>query len=154
MPRHVSTCLLSLETQSAFACGFRQSSYSTVIEVAAPVEYDILDALLLRALGDELADGLGGRDAGAGLEPLQRRLFQRRRRDERGAAIVIDDLRVNMFRRAKYAEPAAAMRRRWPRVAPSSKAPSSVNGVMLMTKVLGWPGAPRPAVVRANAQAL
>jgi hypothetical protein len=47
--------------------------------------------------------------------------------------------------------PAAAMRRRCPRVATSSKAPSSENGVMLMTKVLGRPG---PAFAPANAQAL
>jgi hypothetical protein len=47
--------------------------------------------------------------------------------------------------------PAAAMRRRWPRVAPSSKAPSSVNGVMLMTKVLGRAG---PAFPRGNGQAI
>jgi hypothetical protein len=50
--------------------------------------------------------------------------------------------------------PAAAMRRRCPRVASSSKAPSSENGVMLMTKVLGDPGPPEPASARANAQAL
>jgi len=50
--------------------------------------------------------------------------------------------------------PAAAMRRRCPRVATSSKAPSSENGVMLMTKVLGWPGAPGPAFPWSNAQAL
>src|ERR1700685_2942419 len=111
MPRHVSTYLPSSETQSAFACRFRQGPYSTVIEIAAPVEYDIFDALLLRALGNELADGLGGRNTGAGLEPFQRCLFQRRRRCERGTAIISNDLRVNMFRRAKYAEPSAAMRR-------------------------------------------
>jgi len=56
--------------------------------------------------------------------------------------------------------PAAAMRRRCPRVAPSSKAPSSENGVMLMTKVLGRPRPPEPpeppgpALAMANAQAL
>ena len=50
--------------------------------------------------------------------------------------------------------PAAAMRRRWPRVAASSKAPSSVNGVMLMTKVLGRPGPSGPAFPWANGQAL
>ena len=47
--------------------------------------------------------------------------------------------------------PAAAMRRRCPRVASSSKAPSSENGVMLMTKVLGRPGS---SFAPANAQAL
>jgi hypothetical protein len=50
--------------------------------------------------------------------------------------------------------PAAAMRRRCPRVATSSKAPSSAKGVMLMTKVLGRPGPSGPASPGANAQAL
>src|ERR1700683_1161987 len=104
-------CLASSEIQSAFACRFRQGPHSTVIEIAAAVEYDIFDALLLRALGNELADSFGGRNAGACLEPLDRRFFQRRRRGQCGAAIVLEELRVNMFGRAKYAEPAAAMRR-------------------------------------------
>jgi hypothetical protein len=50
--------------------------------------------------------------------------------------------------------PAAAMRCKCPRVAASSKPPSSENGVMLMTKVLGWPGPSGPAFPWANAQAL
>ena len=42
-------------------------------------------------------------------------------------------------------------------MASSSNAPSSENGVMLMTKVLGRPGPPEPpgpALAMANAQAL
>ncbi len=58
-----------LEIQSAFARGVGQRLDAAVIEVAAAVEDHVLDALFLRALGDQLADRFRGGDTGAGLEP-------------------------------------------------------------------------------------
>ena len=46
--------------------GFGQRPDPAVIEIAAAVEHDVLDALFLRTLGDELAHRLGRIDAGAG----------------------------------------------------------------------------------------
>src|SRR5690606_21480712 len=46
----------SLEVQAGFARGLRQRLDATMIDVAAPVEDDVLDALLDGALGDQLAD--------------------------------------------------------------------------------------------------
>src|SRR5580692_10985086 len=60
--------LLLLEIQSAFASGLRQCLDPAVVEIAATVEDHFFDALLLRALGDELAHRLCRIDAGAGLE--------------------------------------------------------------------------------------
>src|SRR5208282_4897652 len=80
---------------------------AAVIEVAAAVEHHVLDALLLGALGDELADGLGRRDAGAGLLAFPRRLFDRRSGDQRDALIVVDHLRVDVLGGAEHRKPLA-----------------------------------------------
>src|SRR5208282_4072956 len=80
---------------------------AAVIEVAAAVEHHVLDALLLGALGDELADGLGRRDAGACLQALPRRFFDRRGGNERDAAIVVDHLRVDVLGGAEHRKPLA-----------------------------------------------
>src|SRR5687767_15452742 len=57
-----------LEFQSALARRISQRLDASVIEIAAAVEHDVLDALLHGALRHELADGLGGIDVGAGLQ--------------------------------------------------------------------------------------
>ena len=55
----------SLEVQAGFARGVGQGLHPAVIEVAAAIEDDVLDALFDRALGDELADPGGGVLVGA-----------------------------------------------------------------------------------------
>src|SRR5262249_3942956 len=65
----------SLEIQAGFARGVRQRLHPAVIEVAAAVEDDVLDALVDRTLGDERADAGGGvlvRALGLGLLAFQR----------------------------------------------------------------------------------
>jgi len=58
---------LSSEVEPALARRVGQRLDPAVIEIAAAVEHHVLDAFVLGALGDELADRLGGLDAGAGL---------------------------------------------------------------------------------------
>src|SRR5271169_917237 len=97
----------SLEFQAGLARGIRQRLDAAVVEVAAAVEDYVLDALFLRTLGDQLADGLRRGDAGAGFQALHRRLLQRRGSDQRGALIVVDQLRVDMFAGAENGQPFA-----------------------------------------------
>src|SRR5271154_5867325 len=100
-----------LEAQAAFARRIGERLDAAVIEIAAAIEDHLFDALLLGALGDQLADRLGGGDAGAGLQSLARRLFQRRRRHHRGARIVVDHLRVDVLRGAEHGQALALARR-------------------------------------------
>src|SRR5208282_4870523 len=98
---------LSSEIEPALARGLRQGLDAAVIEVSAAVEHDVLDALLLRALGDELAHRLRRVDAGAGLQAFPRRLLDRGGRSDRDALIVIDHLRIDVLGRAEYGKPLA-----------------------------------------------
>src|SRR5438552_2034797 len=58
---------IRLEAQSALARRIGQRLDATVIEIAAAIEHDLLDALLHRALGQQLADRLGRVDVGTGV---------------------------------------------------------------------------------------
>src|SRR5580692_5592842 len=108
-PSSVVRCLSS-EIQSAFARCLGQSFHPAVIEIAAAVEYHVLDALLLGALRDQLADRLGRVDAGAGLQAFARRLLDRGSRSERDALVVVDHLGIDVLGRAKHGEPLALAR--------------------------------------------
>src|SRR6202035_3031942 len=94
-PSSVVRCLSS-EIQSAFACRLGQGFHPAVIEVTTAVEYHVLDALLLGALRDQLADRLRRVDAGAGLEAFARRLLDRGSRREGDALVVVDHLGIDM----------------------------------------------------------
>src|SRR3984957_18791357 len=98
------------EVQSAFACRLGQGFHPAVIEIAAAVEYHVLDALFLGALRDQLADRLGRVDAGAGLHAFARRLLDRRSRRERDALVVVDHLGIDVLGRAEHGEPLALAR--------------------------------------------
>src|SRR5690606_32411177 len=58
----------SLERQPAFAGRVGQGLVPTVINIAAAIKHDYLDALRDGAFGDELAHRLGRIDIGAGLQ--------------------------------------------------------------------------------------
>ena len=73
-----------------------------MIQIAAAVEQNGVDTLGLGALGDKLADGLGGRYVSAVLHILLRVHVPRRRSDQSGPLRVIDDLRINMLIAAKH----------------------------------------------------
>ena len=85
------------EIQSAFARPFGERLDAAVINIAAAVEHDVLDAFVLRPLGDQLADRLGRIDGRAGLQTLARVLLQRGGRDQGRALLVVDDLRVDLL---------------------------------------------------------
>src|ERR1700759_130762 len=92
---------VSLEAQPALARRIGQRLDAAVIEIAAAIEHDFLDAVLYRSLRQELADRLGRIDVGTGL--LAHILFQRRRRSQRLALQVVDDLGVDVLGRAEHA---------------------------------------------------
>jgi hypothetical protein len=71
-----------------------------VIDVCATVEDDFLDAGLDRALGNQLADCGRCSNIGTGLEVLRAVLFQRRGSGKRAACRIVDDLNIDVLRRA------------------------------------------------------
>src|SRR4051812_27591480 len=73
-----------------------------MIDVAAAVEYDALDACSERPLRDRLSDRLRGGDITAGLQA--QRLFSRRSCSKRAAVRVVDDLGVNVIHTAEHRE--------------------------------------------------
>src|SRR5438270_4470597 len=76
----------NLEFEPRLAGRFSQSFHATVVQVAAAVEHNALDALLLRALGDQLAHFLRSRDIAA--VRLLVGLLAERRRGDKGDAVL------------------------------------------------------------------
>ena len=76
-----SNAFLTSEIQPAFARGIGQRLHAAVIEVAAAIEHDLLDALRGGAFGDQFADRLRRLDVGAGLELARAGPSRARRRD-------------------------------------------------------------------------
>src|ERR1700761_2722518 len=101
-PVLVSVQFQTLETQSAFARRVGQRLDAAVIKIAAAIEDHFLDAVLYRALRQKLADRLGRVDVGAGIAGLPQRLLQRGCRRQRLALQVVDNLRIDVLRRAEY----------------------------------------------------
>src|SRR5438270_2509429 len=82
---------LSLELQSGFAGGLGQRLDPPVVEVAAAVEDDLLQARVDRLAGDRLADRLGGRE----VVLVQLQVDGRSRRQSAPAGVV-DELDVSV----------------------------------------------------------
>src|SRR5690606_10998203 len=97
-----------LERQSALARGIGQSLDPAVKAVTTAVEHDFLDAGSKGALRHKLAD-LGRRSlVGAGLALLTQGLLQRRRCSHGLAAVIVDDLRINVSARPEDRQPRPA----------------------------------------------
>src|SRR5712671_4812353 len=111
------------EVQPAFARRLGQGLDPAVEDVAAAIEHDVLDALGGRALGHPLADLLGGLDVGAGLERAAHILLDRGSGGDRLAFAVVDDLRVDVLRRAKDGQARTEARRGLDRHADARLAP-------------------------------
>src|SRR5258708_6181764 len=111
------------EVQSAFARRLGQSLDPAVVEVTAAVEHHVLDALFLGALRDQLADRLGGVDAGAGLQAFARRLLDRGRRSQRDTLVVVDHRGVEVLGGAEHGKPFAPARRTAQRAADAALPP-------------------------------
>src|SRR6478672_1729631 len=86
--RHLSR---PLEVQAGFTRGISQRLHPSVIDVAAAIEDDVLDALLDGAFGDQLADQSSSGDVRT-LDLLALLAFQRGSGGDRDAVQVVDDL--------------------------------------------------------------
>src|SRR6185436_9370097 len=93
-----------LKLQAALTGSVAERLHSAVIDVTAAVEHDVRDAGLDRALRDQLADDRGRRRVGAFalLESLLGLFVERRARRDRHALQIVDDLSVDVLRRAKH----------------------------------------------------
>src|SRR5262245_55559278 len=92
------------EVQSALASAVGQRLHAAVIDVTVAVEHDLLDALLDARLGDRLADRARHRRLAALARLLE---LERRRRHERLAGHVVDDLAVDLLVAAEHGQPRA-----------------------------------------------
>src|SRR4051794_31727967 len=99
-----------LELQPALARRVGQRLHAAVIAVTRPVEDHLFDAGLHGSLGDPTADRLGGFHVGAGLERLAHVLVERRGRSQRAPLSVVDDLDVDLLRRAEHRQARASVR--------------------------------------------
>src|SRR5690606_37079082 len=97
------------EVQACLAGSFGEGLDAAVIEIAVAVEDHPVDFLLDADLGDERPDLL--RRVGLVLGALTLQVGrQRRRRRQRTAGLVADDLRVDVLRAAKHRQPRALFR--------------------------------------------
>src|SRR6516165_1807922 len=97
-----------LEGQAALAGGIGQGLHPAMEQIGPAVEDDLLDPGGNRALGHQLADGLGGIDIGAGLEAALHLLLGRGGGGQRHAPDVVDDLGIDMLARAEHREPGSS----------------------------------------------
>src|SRR5258708_5323126 len=89
----------TLEIETRFASCVGQGFYAAVVEIATTIEDYLLDALLLRALGDELANLSSGGYVATVL--LVFGLFAERRGRRNGDSVeVVDELGVDVVERA------------------------------------------------------
>src|SRR5689334_7770075 len=102
---------ISLEAEPALARGIRERLDAPVEQIAAAVEHDFLDTLLHGALGKQLADRLGRVDIRTGLAGIAQGLLQRRGGSHRLALQIVDDLCVDVLRRAEHAQARTAIGR-------------------------------------------
>src|SRR5688572_5917597 len=100
-----------LNVEARFARCVGERFDATVILEARAVERDLLDAGLLRALGNLFADGSRRRDVAGALQRAAQLLRERRRAYDDAIALGGDDLRVDVLRRAVHAEPMNAQQR-------------------------------------------
>src|SRR6185312_13999789 len=101
---------IPLEIQAGFARGVGEGLDAAVEQIAAAVEDHVLDALFQSAFGDQLADALGGGLVGA--LPAVLAPFEAGRGGQGDALGVIDDLGVDVLRRAEHRQAETAARHR------------------------------------------
>src|ERR1700736_5881482 len=95
-------CSHSLELQSCLSSGISQSLYSAMVQIAAAIEYNFLDALCLGTLSDQFADLFCSRQVST--VPPTRLLSAGRGRGHGMALTVVDHLRVNMLQTAEHSQ--------------------------------------------------
>src|SRR5579862_4102846 len=97
------------EFEAALAGGVGQGLDPAVIEIGAAVEDHPLDAGCLGALGDQLADRAGGGGVGAGFQRGLEAGIEAGGRGQRPPGRIVDDLGVDVPRRAEHRQPDPAL---------------------------------------------
>src|ERR1700722_10811257 len=97
--RPIRTPWETLEVEARFAGCVGESFNATMVEVTATIENHLLDALLLRALGDEFANFSSGSDVAAVLL-ICGLLAERRSGGDSNSVEVVDELSVDVVERA------------------------------------------------------
>src|SRR6266513_2040529 len=92
------------EIESALAGGVGQGFDPAMKQIGAAIEDDLLDPGRFGSLGHQLAHGAGRGNVGAGLETGLQSAIEGRGRRQCAPGDVVDDLRVDMLRRAEYGE--------------------------------------------------
>src|SRR5918995_4248741 len=100
-----------LEIEPALAGGVGQRLDAAVIEIAAAVEHHLLHAGGAGALRNHAPDLFRRVDIGTGLQLAAHVLLERGGGGDRDAALVVDDLRIDLLRGAEHRQPRAAVRR-------------------------------------------
>src|SRR5689334_363569 len=103
----LNTSIIALELQSRFARRVRQCLDAAVVLPPAAIEGDFVETRRLCLLGNRFADSFRGGDVAAVLELAADVLLHARRRCQRLAGVVVDDLGVNVLVGAEHAEPRA-----------------------------------------------
>src|SRR5581483_8495107 len=101
-------CPTLSEIETALAGGIGQGLHPAMKHIGAAVEHDPLDSRLLGALGDQLPDRGRSGAIGAGLDVTLDVAVERRGRGQRLPLGVVDDLRIDVPRRAEHRKPGPA----------------------------------------------
>src|SRR5260221_4446860 len=121
----------SSEFEAALAGGVGQGLDPAMIEIGAAVEYDALDPRRLGALGDQLADRGCRFPVGTGLQVRLDAGIEGRGRGQCPPGGIVDDLGIDMPRRAEHRQPYSAVGRLLQMVAhPLAPAPEESIGVV------------------------
>src|SRR5712692_1543114 len=131
-PLRPSRCVRAIEPlseiETALAGGIGQGLDPAVIHIGATVEHHLRDPGRLGALGEQFADGARRRLIGAGLQVRLEAGIQARGGGQRPARRVVDDLRVDMARRAEHRQPGATLARP-PQLEAGAFAPTAEQGI-------------------------
>src|SRR5216683_2881651 len=114
-PLRPSRCVRAIgplsEIEPALAGGIGQRLDPAMIEIGATVEHDARDPRRLGAFGEQLADRARRRGIGPGLQIRLEAGIEGRGGGERPPGCIVDDLRIDMPRRAEYRQPCPALGR-------------------------------------------
>src|SRR5271165_6579051 len=101
--RVIERAMLNLsEIETALTGGVGQGFDPAMKQISAPIEHDPLDTRRLGPRGNERADGVRRRYVGAILEARPEAIVEARSRRDRTSGGVIDDLRIDVLRRAEH----------------------------------------------------
>src|SRR5712691_7791619 len=112
-PRRPSRCVRAIgplsQIEPALAGGVGQGLDPAVIHIGAAVEYDPIDPRRLGAFGEQFADRARRLGISSGLQVRLEAGIEGRGRGKRPPGRIVNDLRIDMPRRAEYRQPNAAL---------------------------------------------